>query len=128
MRTIKFRGKKITNDVWVYGSFVCSADIATAIYYQKGNGSVKSMDWVYVKPETIGQFTGLYDRSSKEIYEGDVVSIETIKSRIAKVVEWNDEKACWDAGGDNRIELYAFRHCEVIGNIHDNPELLKGKE
>ena len=69
MRTIKFRGQKTTNGVWVYGSLVYSNEIQTAIYFQTGSGLVKSMEWVYVNPETVGQFTGLYDKNEKEIYE-----------------------------------------------------------
>ena len=70
MRTIKFRGQKPSNGAWVYGSLVYSDEIRPAIYFQTGNGLVKVMDWVYVNSETIGQFTNLYDKNKKEIYEG----------------------------------------------------------
>ena len=47
MRIIKFRGQKLSNGEWIYGSLVSSKDIGPAIYFQRGNGMVKTMDWVY---------------------------------------------------------------------------------
>lgn len=109
MRTIEFRGKRIDGEGWVYG-YVDATMYKDIVVIHTETGTFG------VDPETVGQFTGLYDKNDNEIYEGDIVSIEAIN----KVVEWNSERACWDAGGENRIELYAFYYCEVIGNIHDN--------
>lgn len=126
MRTIKFRGKKTTNDIWVYGSLVSSNNLDAAIYFQKGNGNVKSMDWVYVNPETIGQFTGLRDKNGKEIYEGDILSLGEYANLEVRFVRgvfaflWNGEL-------DNEFPCNAPTQewAEVVGNIHDNPELLE---
>jgi len=139
MRVIKFRGKD-ANGEWKEGSLITDK-------YQRSDGKQFDVAFIVsglpcvelpddmwtakmqrVNPTTVGQFTGLHDKNGKEIYEGDIVSIEAIKSRINKVVEWNSERACWDAGGENRIDLYAFCYCEVIGNIYDNSELLEGGE
>ena len=127
MRTIKFRGKKPTNGVWVYGSLVYSNEIQAAIYFQTGRGLVKSMEWVYVNPETVGQFTGLYDKNEKEIYEGDILKVqglgETIEVRFVRGVFaflWNG-----DLDDEAPINAPTQEWAEVVGNIHDNPKLIK---
>ena len=136
MRTIKFRGKTRGNGKWYYGSLVYSYEINAAIYFQIGRGLVKRMDWVYVNQETIGQFSGLYDCDGAEIYEGDILKWE--KDGLMYVVEFWDGmfyasvKECNDGifGGFplHALTEHEDRKCKIVGNIFDNPELLKGGE
>ena len=122
MRTIKFRGKSILTDEWLYGDLVHSAD-------NKRFGILvndkDSYDECEVALETVGQFIGLYDCDGKEIYEGDIldfngltVEVRFVRGVFAFLANGDlDEELC----GDCRTDLFA----KVIGNIHDNPELLK---
>ena len=130
MRTIKFRGQKTTNGVWVYGSLVYSNEIQTAIYFQTGSGLVKSMEWVYVNPETVGQFTGLYDKNEKEIYEGDILKVQGLGEKIEVRFVRGVFAFLWNGNLDDEAPIKAPTHewAEVIGNIHDNPKLLKRKK
>ena len=143
MRTIKFRGKKPTNGVWVYGSLVYSNEIQAAIYFQPGRGLVKSMEWVYVNPETVGQFTGFLDKNGKEIYEGDVLRSDEYpyscigdkeRDNYYAVVYYCEEGACFGTvtvknpnssvagisdGILDDVEREKMKSFEVIGNIHE---------
>ena len=142
MRTIKFRGKKPSNGVWVYGSLVYSNEIGAAIYYQTGNGSVKVMDWVYVNPDTVCQFTGFLDKNGKEIYEGDVLRSDEYpysygdkeRDNYYAVVYYCEEGACFGTvtvknpnssvagisdGILDDVEREKMKNFEVVGNIHE---------
>lgn len=128
-REILFRGKR-KNGQWVYGSLVVSENIDPAIYYEVGNGLVKQLDWCYVSPETIGQYTGRKDKERNKIFEGDIVIIgEKLK---AKVVYYDGafrmQSEFSPTPTDTTDMGYMMREFSVriIGNIHDNPELLKG--
>lgn len=125
MRTIKFRGQDISDGAWVYGSLVYSDENDVAIYFQRGNRLVK----VYVNQETIGQFTSLYDKNKKEIYEGDILKVQGTQERIEVRFVRGVFAFLWNGDLDDEAPINAPTQewAEVIGNIHDNPELLKRK-
>lgn len=125
MRAIKFRGKSILTDECFFGDLVHSADKKrTAILVNDKD----SYDECEVVPETVGQFTGLYDCEGEEIFEGDILDFNGLKVEVrfvrgvfAFLVNGNlDDKLC----GDCRTDLFA----KVIGNVYENPDILKGGE
>ena len=138
MREIKFRGQT-ANCEWVYGSLVHSKNIQPAIYFEVGKGSVKTFDFVYVKPETVGQFTGLHDKNGVEIFEGDIYTafgsqkyeIRFISGSFCGGLLGGDDSIFaplgWGSLEDDEdvyLSNELFKIMEVIGKIHDNPELL----
>ena len=139
MRRIKFRGKCVADSKyagqWVYGGYSepqedCKQNEGLITVYLGGSSTCK----YHVIPNTIGQFTGLCDINGKEIYEGDI--IKSSHGTIHYIVYDND-LACFKAvvARYNPSNEYSnlskgwIAHLdeEVIGNIHDNPELIKQK-
>lgn len=127
-REIKFRGKCTDNGEWVAGSLL-QDDYGNCMIV----GFIDHHEiWYSVSPETVGQFTGLRDRNGEDIYEGDILHIGS--SKKGKPVAYSNEYAAFGIQYPDR-DFFPFAHdlqdisetCyEVIGNIHDNPELMKG--
>lgn len=137
MREIKFRGKRVGN-IWVYGDLVhidkgyiiiTSTNLTIDNSLSEDNALVYSeKEFSVVIPETLGQFTGLTDKNGKEIYEGDVIRIHEGRNdfKITLII-WNDEYLCYDPTNDELRHILRSRYSEyyeIIGNIHDNPEIL----
>ncbi len=140
MRTIIFRGKRLDNGEWITGSFLPINDSA---YIREGEwGDLEDIDFGFgfkeVDIATVGQYTGMNDRNGKEIYEGDIIGFSK-GARIAALnyhVKWI-RGGFWltDGGYGDKLEpqlrdIQSFAESNgyitlIIGNIHDNPELLE---
>ena len=143
-RTIKFRGKRLDNGEWAYGDLLQTNEgsVCIGIHGQYIDDGMHFNDFYdktpYIDEDTLGQFTGLLDKLGKEIYEGDII---TVNGQYPRVVLW--DKMCWalmptEYYHDKMFWVMNLQHpgpdwwdlfsneFEVIGNIYDNPELLKG--
>lgn len=144
LRKIVFRGKNLYRKGWLYGNLV---------QYKDGSFGI---DGVPVESNSVGQFTGLLDKNGKEIYEGDVIRIDShawldwkeLDSVNAEVIfeeymfdaRWKNPDAGQpipflpdddpDYGPEYICEMLANlpNTIEIIGNIHDNPELISDKQ
>ena len=126
MREILFKGKRVDNGEWVegwYAPLVCN-DKTVIPYIRDINGT----DWKII-PETVGQYTGLTDKNGNKIFEGDIVYYYISPYHKRFIVEFFDGAfVIKNKGNHIRSPLYHFCPLvEVIGNIHDNPELLEDK-
>ena len=128
MRTIRFRGKRMAGGEWVYGY------LNEALSPIKVNNDVSNLriGRSFVRTSTIGQFTSLYDKNGKEIYEGDILALQETDNKVTHCPVSMNCKGYWSIDfGINYgvcLGLVDKKRVEVIGNIHDNHELLKGGE
>lgn len=120
MREILFKGKRTDNGEWVYGLLGrYNAD------YERANIIDEFECLVPVKTETVGQYTGLTDKNGKKIFEGDILDC------ITADFDGSDKFVQYTVTDITNFEQMGFlEFCykiKVVGNIHDNGELLKGE-
>ncbi len=125
----KFRGKRIDNGKWVYGYYLKYQpepflDIHTTPAYdaimEDGNALNK------VHPDSVGMWTGLKDKSGVAFdwYEGDLLELDAGASGTHAIF-WDDKGACFMCGEELLVNVSGDYNTKVVGNITDNPELLK---
>ena len=143
MREILFRGKRLDNDEWVSGNlFVSDTDGRT---YILAGSRIVTIEWE-VDPSTVGQYTGLMDKNGNRIFEGDIVRTHYANTRNADFVEQvvfhnGRFSSLYELPGPGNGKMWTnlpdsvphlpldkmpyMEWCEIIGNIHDNPEFMK---
>lgn len=145
------KAKRKDNNEWVTGYYVCLNENCHRIYigYAEKDCGDYYPEYCEVIPKTVGQCTGLKDKNRKLIFEGDIVKInsrvassetrETAETEIG-FVEYDIDECEYrithvngtipEYGKNYSLNLWRFKRDtnEVIGNIHDNPELLEVKE
>ena len=141
MREILFRGKASfdgRDGEWVYGGLLPETENTFPIIvrdYDNDEDWIGVNGWDTVYPETVGQYTGLTDKNGKKIFEGDIVKHYNNSDDGFDVgmLYWDETFSQWKRTSIGNFHHRSFtysmsRSCdyEVIGNIHDNPELLEG--
>lgn len=131
MREILFRGKRVDNGEWVQGDLLQNVDCLKIREQEKDIKHIARSFEVF--PETIGQYTGITDKNGKKIFEGDKLQFDYLgknlgvngigtvvfdKGKFGVLWGWHNEFVCLDGFANTTIE--------IIGNIHDNPELMIG--
>ncbi len=139
MKDYIFRGKQFPDagGGWFYGSLMIITEKDFVGVSRRAISDEKTDDkgrqWhYYVDPETVGEYTGLTDRNGNRIFEGDILNVVTSihGDEEIGVVTWDTDAARFVVSKDNNI-IAIFENgragldMEVIGNIHDNPELLE---
>lgn len=127
MREYKFRGKIKDTEIWVYGYYYVDKD-GHYIHLEKPGGLI--LIWSVIS-ETIGQFTGQKDMDGKEIYEGDIVKWTVNNTSIGQV-KFGLYEVCGTMFHGFFVDCKNFslrltERFKVIGNIHENPELIGGE-
>ena len=132
MREILFRGKRTINGDWVYGDFVRGNErksLRDSIFVY--DSETQSFNDYEINPSTLGQYTGLTDKNGKRIFDGDVAKVLQGKDKDIAYVGFENGAFMLYPKTGNIYERTLWEYwyndwdVEVIGNITDNPELLK---
>lgn len=123
MREIKFRGKDKRTGEWVYG-YLAGLDVIAEGTYYEDHIYLTLITPVIVDPNTVGQFIGTKDKYGRDIYEGDIV--KGFWGDDIGVIKYDESNARFVIECKKyRMDIASYKWLEVIGNIYDNPDLLK---
>lgn len=131
MRTIKFRGKRLSDGEWIYGYYLVNRGEHFIVQDEVVDPFATSDDYL-VDPDTIGQLTGATDNRGKPLWEGDVIGVVDTEYDSTEYLslQYIDDKAGYFAKGHRNgdlpiTELDTWYSYFLAGNIHDKPELLQ---
>ena len=124
MRTIKFRGQRIDNGEWEYGDLVHDNIGGCYVFPTECKGLYRNNK---VVSQSVGQFTGLKDKNGRDIYEGDILGIDGEESLLEVRFVRGVFAFLWNGDLDDEFPTGSPTHewAKVVGNIHDNPEMIK---
>lgn len=136
MERIKFRGKRTDNGKWVCGGLIFDTIVTGGEYLKPFPGNCRGNT---IDTETVGQWIGRKDKNGVEIYEGDIMQFEFMGRRYRGIIVWRGTGWYFDEIPGKYIYTYMndwlcnfssdiSKLLEVIGNIHDNPEMIEGVE
>lgn len=126
MREIRFRGKRVDNGEWVYGPWIY--ELTGCLFIRERDG----LQGLHVDSGTLGQYIGLRDKNGRGIYEGDIIRYDGRNFEIT----WDHHIGSNHGGPERSATEYVgfsigwygdgpfFEESFIIGNIHENPELL----
>ena len=143
MRAIKFKGKSVDSNEWIEGYYYEECDNTYIIKDRQKDSILSRNEAVLIDHDTVCQFTGLFDKNSKEIYEGDILRSDTYPFSCLEdneidnyygIIGWSDEEALFylvaaknpkssvrgiSDGISDTISQKMMQDFEVIGNVHD---------